>query len=74
MNGCDPAETAFLLDRDHGVFTRSGLHCAPDAHQTIGTFPRGTVRISPGYFSTPEEIDHAVAAVLSLAPRSEFSG
>jgi cysteine desulfurase / selenocysteine lyase len=67
LDGYDPAELGFLLDQDHGVFTRTGLHCAPDVHRTIGTFPRGTVRISPGYFNTSEEIDHAVAAVSLLA-------
>ncbi len=64
--GRDPAEIGFLLDREHGIFCRVGLHCAPDAHRTIGTFPRGTVRVSPGYFNTQEEIDHLVAAVACL--------
>jgi cysteine desulfurase family protein len=63
----DPAEIGFLLDRDHEVLTRVGLHCSPDAHRTIGTFPRGTVRVSPGYFNTEEEIDHLLRAVSALA-------
>jgi cysteine desulfurase family protein len=67
--GRDPAEVGFLLDRDHGVLARVGLHCAPDAHRTIGTFPRGTVRLSPGCFTTAEEIDHAIAAVAAIATR-----
>jgi len=46
---------------------RVGLHCAPDAHRTIGTFPVGTVRVSPGWFNTHEEIDRFLAAVHSLA-------
>jgi cysteine desulfurase/selenocysteine lyase len=62
----DPAEVGFLLDREHGIFCRTGLHCAPDAHRTIGTFPRGTVRVSPGYFTTGEEIDHLLASLASL--------
>jgi len=65
----DPAEVGFLLERDHGILCRVGLHCAPDAHRTIGTFPRGTVRVSPGYFTTPEEIDALVAAVTAIASR-----
>ncbi|HKK01176.1 MAG TPA: aminotransferase class V-fold PLP-dependent enzyme, partial [Desulfuromonadales bacterium] len=69
LSGRDPAEVGFLLDRDHGVMARSGLHCAPEAHRTIGTFPRGTVRLSPGCFTTFEEIDHAVAAVAAIASR-----
>lgn len=67
LTGRDPAEIGFLLDRDHGVQCRVGLHCAPDAHRTIGTFPRGTVRVSPGYFTPPEEIDHLVAALAAVA-------
>ncbi len=67
LEGQDPAETGFLLDHHHGICVRVGLHCAPDAHRTIGTFPRGTVRVSPGYFNTDEEIGHFLAAVAALA-------
>lgn len=63
----DNAEAAFRLERDYGILTRCGLHCAPNAHKTLGTFPQGTVRFSPGSFTTPEEIDAAVAAVKALA-------
>ncbi len=69
LAGRDPAEIGFHLDRDHGILTRVGLHCAPDAHRTIGTFPRGTVRVSPGFFNTPEEIAVLLAALASLAER-----
>jgi cysteine desulfurase family protein len=67
LTGRDPAEIGFLLDRDHDIFCRVGLHCAPDAHRTIGTFPRGTVRVSPGYFTTSEEIDRLLVALSVLA-------
>ncbi|MFO7983383.1 MAG: aminotransferase class V-fold PLP-dependent enzyme [Desulfuromonadales bacterium] len=63
----DPSELGFLLDRDHGICLRVGLHCAPDAHRTIGTFPRGTVRVSPGYFNGRDHIDHFLTAVAALA-------
>ncbi len=46
--GLDNAEAAFQLERDYGVLTRCGLHCAPLAHRTLGTFPAGTVRFSVG--------------------------
>jgi len=46
---------------------RVGLHCAPMAHRTIGTFPDGTVRLSMGYFNTPEDIDAAVRAIRRIA-------
>lgn len=63
----DPSEIGFLLDREHGILTRVGLHCAPDAHRTIGTFPRGTVRLSPGYFNTLEEMHYTISAIAALA-------
>ncbi len=59
----DPAEIGFRLDREYDIMVRVGLHCSPDAHRTIGTFPRGTVRVSPGYFSTPEDIGRLIDAL-----------
>ncbi len=67
LRGRDPAEVGFLLDHEHGVQTRVGLHCAPDAHRSIGTYPRGTVRMSPGYFNTLEDMRFAVSAVSAVA-------
>lgn len=63
----DNAEAAFLLEETYGILTRCGLHCAPSAHKTLGTFPQGTVRFSSGWFTTPEEIDAAAAAVAEIA-------
>ena len=53
---------------------RVGLHCAPTAHKTIGTFPTGTVRFGMGYFTTEEEIDQGIEAVRFLASRASESG
>jgi len=66
MDGIDPAEVGFRLDQDFDISVRVGLHCAPDAHRTIGTYPRGTVRVSPGFFTTEEDIAaflHALGAI-----------
>jgi len=63
FEGCDNAEVAHCLDKYHGIKTRCGLHCAPSAHRTLGTFPRGTVRFSPGHFNTKEEIETTVSSV-----------
>lgn len=49
------------------IAVRTGLHCAPLAHETIGTMPMGTVRFSFGYFNTKHEIDTAVAAIKKIA-------
>jgi cysteine desulfurase family protein len=65
--GMEPSEVGLRLDEEHGVLCRVGLHCAPAAHRTLGTFPAGTVRFGMGVFNTTEEVDAAVAAVESLA-------
>lgn len=61
----DPAEIGFYLEQ-HGIKTRCGLHCAPLAHKTIGSFPKGTVRLSLSYFNTIEEIDYALSIINKL--------
>ncbi len=67
MRGWEPVDLGAALDSAFGVAARAGLHCAPVAHRTLGTFPRGTVRLSPGIFTTDEEIDRALAALRELA-------
>jgi len=61
-----PSEVSHLLDEKYNILSRPGLHCAPSAHKTIGTFPFGTVRFSVGYFNTEEEIEYALQAVKNL--------
>lgn len=64
IDGYEPQDISIYLDQVFDIATRSGLHCAPDAHNTIGTLGSGgTVRISPGYFTTEEEIDAFIEAV-----------
>ncbi|MBS4029849.1 MAG: aminotransferase class V-fold PLP-dependent enzyme [Clostridiales bacterium] len=60
-----PQEINALLD-EYGFCIRSGLHCAPFAHQRLGTFPNGTVRISPAYFNTEDDINSLLNAVEGL--------
>lgn len=67
IKGKDPSDVGFVLDSSFGIMARVGLHCAPDAHRTIGTFPQGTVRLSPGYFSTVEEVDIVIDAIKKIA-------
>lgn len=61
------SEIGLRLDEEHGVLCRVGLHCAPAAHRTIGTFPEGTVRFAAGLSTTLEEVQRAVAAVARIA-------
>lgn len=63
----DSGEIAHRLEQEYGIACRGGLHCAPWAHQTIGTVATGTVRFSPGCFTTKEEVTAALAAVRSIA-------
>jgi selenocysteine lyase/cysteine desulfurase len=65
--GYDPQELAAILDSLHGIQTRAGLHCAPLAHQALGTLPGGTLRLSWGPFSTSEGIAAAVNALEQCA-------
>ena len=60
-------EVGVRLERDFGILTRTGLHCAPAAHRTLGTFGRGAVRFSVSRFSTEADIQSALAAVAQLA-------
>lgn len=61
--GRDVSEAAYLLDKNYGIMTRVGLHCAPSAHETLHTYPTGTIRFSFGYFNTEEEVLLAVKAL-----------
>ncbi len=62
-----PADVGSVLDQSFDIACRTGLHCAPDACRTIGAFPEGTVRFSPGCFTTEDEIDAAIEAVAEIA-------
>ncbi len=65
--GMEPSEVGLRLDEEYSILCRVGLHCAPAAHRTIGTFPVGTVRFGLGAFSTALEVDAAVEAIRQLA-------
>ncbi len=64
--GISPAHAGKKLGSEYDIFARVGLHCAPLAHQTLGTYPEGTVRISMGYFNTPEEMTYAADAIRKI--------
>lgn len=60
------AELGFILDREYGIMSRTGLHCAPLAHKTMGTFPEGTLRFSLGPFNDKKDINYALHALNSI--------
>jgi len=62
-----PSDVALRLEKEFGILCRSGLHCAPAAHRTIGTFPEGTVRFSLSQFNSQDEMETAVQAVSRIA-------
>lgn len=63
----DNAEAADDLEQKYEILTRCGLHCAPSAHKTLGTFPRGVVRFSIGYSTSEEDILCALSAIEALS-------
>lgn len=62
----DPSEIGFRLDSEFDISVRVGLHCAPAAHRTIGTFPGGTVRVSPGYFNSRQDVEDFLRAMRKI--------
>jgi selenocysteine lyase/cysteine desulfurase len=64
--GMPVGEAGDRLDDEHDILVRVGLHCAPMAHRTLGTYPDGTVRLSMGYFNTPEDIALAADAIIKI--------
>ena len=67
VEGMDPAETGRLLEKRFGILVRAGLHCSPNSHRTLGTFPEGTVRVSPGPFTTRKEVAFFLSALRKIS-------
>jgi len=65
IEGVRPSEAAAAFNRED-ICVRTGLHCAPGAHKHLGSFPEGSIRISPGYFSTDHDIDQALRVLKEL--------
>lgn len=63
----DSSEVSYILNEEYGIYVRPGLHCAPLAHETIGTIDQGAVRFSFGIFNTHEEIEYTVKALKDIA-------
>ena len=70
IKGISPSTVGQILDDRFNIMSRIGLHCSPWAHQTIGTYPNGTIRFGLGFFNTKEEIDKSIKALKEII-RSE---
>ncbi len=66
IKGMEPGDAGYILEQSFGIITRTGLHCAPLIHKFLGSHPRGSVRISPSYFTTLEEIDCFLEAMKNM--------
>ena len=67
VEGVDPGEAARRLESEFGILVRSGLHCAPWAHKSLGTFPEGSIRVSFGHGNTPDDAAYTADALRRLA-------
>jgi cysteine desulfurase family protein len=67
IKGLNPGEVAAILDNRFNVAVRPGMHCAPHIHREIGTFPEGTIRVSPGYFNTVNDIEETISGLKAIA-------
>ena len=71
IDDMDAASIAYELESKYHIMTRVGLHCAPRAHQTLGTYPEGTVRFSFGYANTLEDVDMALSALHTIVKNTK---
>jgi len=71
IEGMDCGEVAVNLEYEYGIFSRSGLHCTPLAHQTLGTMKLGLCRLSPGYFNTQQHADTLIRALQTIARQAK---
>lgn len=71
LKNITPSDAALYFEEKWGIMCRPGLHCAPAAHKTIGTFSQGTVRFSFGFFQSEKDVDTAAAAVRDLMQKKK---
>ena len=67
IDGLDSSEAANILDSKYNIAVRPGFHCAPLAHKALGTCKTGLVRLSLGYFNTPDEIQYTIKSINEIA-------
>jgi cysteine desulfurase / selenocysteine lyase len=74
VEGIPAAEVAERLDREYGILTRAGLHCAPEAHRVLGTLEGGAVRLSLGWASRQSDVEAVATALAALAGSGSRTG
>lgn len=67
LDRMSPSDLGRKLDEDYGILGRIGLHCSPSSHKVLGTFPEGSLRLGPGPFNTPSEIEQTIEAITEIA-------
>lgn len=67
IKDADSSEVSYILDEEYDIYVRPGLHCAPLAHETIGTIDQGAVRFSFGIFNNHDEIEYSIKALKDIA-------
>lgn len=75
LEGKETGTVGSVLDKEYNIACRAGLHCAPDAHRTLGTFDQKLVRFSFSYFNNKEEVDYAIRSLAEIAamPPEKFN-
>jgi len=66
IKGISPNEAGYILENSFGIIIRAGLHCAPLIHKNIGTFPEGSIRVSPSFFTTIEDVHSLINSVQQI--------
>jgi selenocysteine lyase/cysteine desulfurase len=66
IQGLSPDDVGYILENSFGIIVRTGLHCAPLIHKALGSFPDGSIRVSPSCFTTDDEIDRFLEAVTAM--------
>jgi selenocysteine lyase/cysteine desulfurase len=67
IKGLNPSDVGYILQNSYGITVRTGLHCSPLIHKTLGTERHGTVRVSLSYFTTQQDLQTLVQAVKNIS-------
>ncbi len=66
VKGMNPADVGYMLENSFEIAVRSGLHCAPLIHKAVGSFPDGSVRVSPSFFTTDQELEYFLESIETI--------